>query len=116
MDRKISISKNNLIAKLKENKKNHIDEYEKAVVAYKKEALKQLAELKTKVEGGVLDISLELVTPVNVSNKYDDIIKMFEWELNDVVDLTKSEFDEYVLDKFHFSITAKFSNQTYLSR
>ena len=44
-NRTVKITKAQLIDKIKENKKNHIAAYDKAVIAYKKAALKQLVEL-----------------------------------------------------------------------
>ena len=111
--RKINVKKADLIAKIKENKKNHIVEYEKAVIAYKEEALKQLADLTNEITEGKLGIQLDLVTPVNNSENYDKIVEMFEWEVNDVVELEQKEFIEYVQDETEFAVSAKFSNTFY---
>jgi hypothetical protein len=113
--RKINVKKLDLISKIKENKGNHIKEYEKAVVAYKEEALKQLSELIEKVNGGALDVRLDLVTPVNNAENYDKIVEMFEWEVNDVVELEQKEFIEYLQDETDFAVSAKFSNTFYAS-
>lgn len=111
--RKINVQKSKLIEQIKANKENHIKEYAKAVVAYKEEALKQLAELTEKVAGGELNIQLNLVTPVNNAENYDKIVEMFEWEVNEVVELEQKEFIEYVQDETDFAVSAKFSNTFY---
>lgn len=111
--RTINVKKVDLIARVKENKANHIAEYDKAVIAYKEEALKQLTELTKQVSEGKLGIKLELVTPVNNSENYDKIVEMFEWEVNDVVELKQDEFNEYVQDETDFAVSAKFSNRFY---
>ena len=111
--RTIKVQKGKLIDKIKENKENHIKEFEKAKVAYKEEALKQLAEQTKKVEEGALDAKLNLTTPVDNSINYDKIIEMFEWEVDDVVELEQSEFLEYVQDETEFARVAKFSNTMY---
>lgn len=112
-NRTIRVEKQKLIDKIKENKKNHINEYKQAVIAYKKEALKQLAELIDKVNNGELDISLNLITPVDSSDNYDKILEMFEWEVEDQVDLEQNEFIEYVQDETDFARQAKLSNTAY---
>lgn len=112
-NRKINVNKDNLIVKIKENKAKHIEEYEKAVVAYKEEALKQLAKQTKRVEEGALNAQLDLITPVNNEENYDAILAMFRWEENDVVELDQNEFKEYVLDETDFAITAKMSNTAY---
>ena len=113
--RTIKILKSDLIDTLNKNKDNHIVEYGKAVIGYKKEALKQLANLEKIVNDGSLKIRLDLVTPVNSTENYDKIIEMFEWEINEEVELTQDEFKEYVQDESSFAISAKFSNQTYFN-
>ena len=113
--RTIKVNKQQLIDKIKENKENHIREFEKAKVAYKEEALKQLAEQIKKVEEGALDAKLNLITPIDNSVNYDKIVEMFEWEVDEVVELEQSEFLEYVQDETEFARNAKFSNTFYAS-
>ena len=69
--------------------------------------------MKDKIDSGDFNISLHLIKPVNNAHKYEEIIKLFEWEINENVDLTKQEFEYYVLDKASFAEEARFSNQTY---
>ena len=51
--RKINVNNADLIEKIKTNKANHNIEYDKEVIAYKEEALKQLKKLVQKVEEGI---------------------------------------------------------------
>jgi len=113
MRRTIKVNKVKLIEQIKTNKENHIIEYDKAVIAYKEEALRQLNEQIKKVEEGSLAAKLNLVTPVNNAENYDKIIQMFEWEVEDVVELEQNEFNEYVQDETEFAVQAKFSNSMY---
>ena len=112
-NRTIKVNKSNLIAKVMENKENHIKEYAKAVIAYKKEADKQLTKLLQYLYDGELELKLELVIPVNNASNYDDIVDMFQWEEDDLVELSQSEFTEYVQDKTHFANEARISNTYY---
>jgi len=112
-NRTIKVNKSKLIDKIKENKENHIKQYEKAVIAYKKEADKQLKELLHDLNQGKLDLDLELETPVDNSDNYDDIIDMFKWEEDDFVELSQDEFKEYIHDRTSFAVAAQFSNTYY---
>ena len=114
-NRETKVDKANLIAKIRENKENHIVEYDKAIVAYKEEALKQLRKQIERVEEGALDAKLDLITPINNAENYDKIIEMFEWEVEDQVVLQQDEFNEYVQDETEFAMQAKFSNTFYSS-
>ncbi len=113
-NRTVQISKDKLILKIKENKKNHVESYEKAVIAYKKKALSQLEELKFAAENGDIKLKLDLTTPVDNSKHYDSIIEMFEWEERDSVELSQQEFNEYVQDKTESARFASMSNSMYL--
>lgn len=109
------LNKADLIERIKENKAKHIEMYNKAVKAYRKEALKQLAELTEQVKEGKTNIGLNLVEPINNSENYDKIIEMFEWDVRDEVELDQNEFKEYVQDETSHSRMAMMSNMTYLS-
>lgn len=116
-DRKIRVNKSQLVGKIKENKANHVKEYEQAVKDYKEEAAKQLSDLSKKLEEGKTNLKLELVSPVNKSDEYDKLIAMFEtWEVDDFVDLSQEEFNQYVMDETSFAIHAKGLNTYYSSR
>ena len=112
-NRTIQVEKSDLIAKIKENKENHIKEYDKAVVAYKEEAERQLMTEVARVQEGALDAKLNLITPIDNTENYDSILEMFEWEVKDVVELQQDEFKEYVQDKTDFAVRAQMSNTAY---
>lgn len=114
-NRTIKVNKEKLIEKIKENKAKHIADYKKAVVAYKEEALKQLAKLTEKANAGELKLTLQLITPINNSENYDKIIDMFMWEVEEIVELEQQEFNEYVQDETEFAKIAKLSNASYLA-
>jgi len=115
-NRTIKVQKADLIAKIKENKENHVKEFDKAVDAYREEALRQLRTQLERVEEGAVDAKLDLITPVNNAENYDNILEMFTWEVEDVVELEQSEFQEYVQDTTDFAVTARMSNSAYLLR
>jgi protein-tyrosine-phosphatase len=112
-NRTIRVNKNDLIAKIKENKENHIKEYKEAVVAYKEEALKQLAKLTEDANNGKMNLKLDLIVPIDSTENYDKIIEMFDWEVDDIVELDQSEFREYIQDETEFARQAKFANMSY---
>ncbi len=113
-NRTIVLTKSKLIDQIKKNKAAHVKAYEKAVVAYKKEALRQLAEQTKKAKDGDLNVRLNLTTPIKLDEHYDKLINMFEWEERDQVELTQQEFNEYVEDATEVTRHAFLSNSMYL--
>ena len=114
----IKLSKLNLIDQIKINKEKHRKAYNKAVIAYKKEAGKQLMELLALNNSDApnsLDIELDLVKPIDNSEHYDKLIQMFSWEIEDTIILSHDEFKEFVQDENHSSHQATFSNTFYSS-
>lgn len=112
-NRTMKIKKDQLIEKILANKEAHIKEYNVAVEAYKKEAAKQLKLAAKELKGGSLKIKLQLVTPVNNAEEYDKVVEMFQWEVNNEIELTQKEFNEYVHDDNETARLAHFSNSTY---
>lgn len=113
-NRMIKVNKKKLINKIIENKENHIIEYDKAVIAYKKEAIKQLEQQMEEVKKGSLKAKLNLITPIDNRENYDKILDMFKWEEDEIVELEQSEFNEYVQDETQFALQAKMSNMSYI--
>ncbi len=112
-NRTINILKADLIKKIEENKVNHIKDYEEAVIAYKEKAAEKIKQMTKKLKEGSLSIGFELTTPVNRVTEYDKVIKMFEWETKDNVELTQAEFNEYVHDENSAAISSRFANSLY---
>jgi hypothetical protein len=113
-NRTIKVDKKKLIEQIKENKVKHIESYNKAVEAYKLEAISQLTNLLERANNGELNLKLDLVSPINNSENYDKVIQIFEWEVDDIVELEQQEFIEYVQDETDFAIRAKTLNSSYL--
>lgn len=112
--RTMKVVKADLIKTINENKETHIKAYAKAEIAYKAEALKQLTKLTSEVNDGSLKIKLNLTTPVDNRKNYDKIVGMFEWDVEDKVELTQQEYNEYILDETESARHAMMSNQAYL--
>lgn len=112
-NRTMKISKTALISKIEENKQAHIIDYNEAVEAYHKKAADQIKKASKDLKEGSLKISISLVAPVNRVDEYDKIIEMFKWEMDEEIELTQSEFNEYVHDDNDSSIQARFLNSSY---
>jgi hypothetical protein len=113
-NRQLVVKKADLIAQIKKNKEVHIKAYAKAVVAYKKEALKQLAEQTKAAKEGKLNIHLNLTSPISLANHYDELVEMFELEVREEIEISQQEYNEYYKDKTEVTRHAMLSNEMYL--
>jgi hypothetical protein len=111
--RTVKVKKADLIAQIKLNKEKHIAEYNQAVIDYRDEANKQLTKLRKALNAGKTDLRLEMTEPVNKEKEYDKLIKQFEWEQDDLINLSQPEFDKYIHDEHQFSLEARLSNLRY---
>lgn len=116
MPKEIKINKSDLIKRIEQNKIKAKESFDLAVEAYKIEAKDQLEEQLKLLSTEELDVSLELTLPVDRTEEFDNLLELFNWEISETVELTKQEFDAYVLDKTHTNIQAQASNSFYLHK
>lgn len=109
----IKVKTQEVIDALIQNKENHVKDYEEAVEAYRSAAEKQLKQRLKDLRGGSLKIELQLTHPENKAEDYDKLIKMFEMEVEDVIELEQSEFNQYIHDDLPFAKAARMSNSFY---
>lgn len=117
--RKVNINRKELLAKLETNLIQHVENYNEAVKEYKQAALvdiqekknsvkKSLDELEKKVSASKTPVTLavadnlyfEIKPPVSHEGDYKEIIQLFQWEVNDTVELDSQEFSQYILDNW----------------
>lgn len=142
MGRIVKVKKEELLAKIRENRAAHIKEYEEAVDAFKEMATREIQKLHSVLNEGVKEvkkelkvyqgnvdegalkvafnikmpqIALNLITPEDKRDDYDKLITMFEMEVEDVVELTQGEFNQYIHDETDWAVQAKMSNSSYLA-
>lgn len=123
--KEVKIHKKDLLKKIKENRRKHIEEYNAAVEGYKEEALKEVKEglkrlerqIKNLEKGEMLhlaSIHFNLPVPENHEKEYDQAIEMLNMSVDDVLTLTYNEFAQYVLDRWEWIERAKFVNSSYI--
>lgn len=96
----VKVKRVDLLAKLKENRKNHTQLYKDAVEGYKVETTKRLEKALKKVKADELIGSVSITVPNDRTEQYDEAIAMLEMSVEDEIVLPKYEFNNYVLDKW----------------
>jgi hypothetical protein len=115
LQRTIKMKKADVIKALKKNKDNHIKEYDKAVDGFKVKAQKLLQTEMKKINKGSLSLYVTLAKPISREDYFTNIIGMFTADVNQELELSMSEYNEYVLDQGNAAITASASNSMYFS-
>jgi hypothetical protein len=110
----VRVKKSELLTTLRKNRTEHREVFEEALEGYRKMAMAALEERiadakKTKQ----IDLSFRLVQPVDQTKVYDRIIKMLEMSVDDEIELTQTEFANYVMDDWNWSGQFYASNSTY---
>lgn len=117
----INANVEDVLAKLKQNRENHVKivaEAREGYVAKARQVLEEkLVQLK---EGKVTDFSVYLQPPVNYTSEYDTIITMLELSTDQTISLSASQVRRFVNDDWEWKneflgTNAMYSNSAAMS-
>jgi hypothetical protein len=110
----VTIKKTALLEKLKENRKEHKSDYTISLKGYKIEAKKKYEKALRKLEKkGKVTERFNLNCPQAYLAQYDTAIEMLEMSEETEFELTRSEFKQYVQNKWAWSDQFNMSNNAY---
>lgn len=114
----VKVSVVRLLSALKSNREKHIAEYNEAVKGYREQCIAKMKENLAKAEaGGDILVSLAgCYKPESHEKDYDHAISMCEWTTSPEVELSASEFQQYVNDEWTWQQSFKTVNAMYLSK
>ena len=117
MSQTMRFSVSTLIEKLKKNRENHLETYNKALAVYKEDFVAELTKmLKDAKADKKYTEHVNLNKPINKADVYDRIIKMLEFTSQETVELNENEFSNYVLDIWQWSDTVSMTNTSYANK
>lgn len=98
----VRVSRDELLDALRANRERHIEDYTDAVSEYRKAAIAEINEmLKTaKVKTGKIKRNITTPEPQSFEDSYNTAIKMLEMSVDDDIELTMGEFQQYVEDNW----------------
>lgn len=110
----MQVDKQQLIDTLTENRGNHIKAYEEAIKVYRVKAEKALRARASEIrDGKTVDPGIGLTIPENYESQYNDAITRLEWTVGDTVELSRSEFRQFILDEWGWSNLFAASTRAY---
>jgi len=112
MNVKVNVKK--LIKILKDNRAEHRKIFLEALEGYRNECIKTFEkQLSAAKAGKDFTVFFELHQPVDQTADYDRIIGMLEMSTDIVINLTETEYQSYVLDKWDWKANFIISNAGY---
>ena len=100
---------------LEENKLNHVAIFEKAVEGYRKQAIAELEKSLEEARNGLrIRRTIALIEPMNQTKEYDRILKQLSLTSDRIVELTDSEFANYVMDDWSWKDQFLVSSSAYI--
>jgi hypothetical protein len=114
--REMNFPKSDLLAKIRENREEHIKDYKEAVDGYRiavllaiQKGIGELQEREKLIKQGdiilVQAITFNLALPQSHQQDYDRVIAMLEMSIDDKLSVTDDDFSRYVLDQWDWKHT-----------
>jgi len=113
----VTISKDELLKKIIVNRDSHRAQFLAALEAYRLEAIEVLEEAVEDAKAGRRIMkATELIEPMDMTKEYNKVIMMLEMSIDEDIELTNTEFQNYVMDDWSWSGAATLSNSAYTAK
>ncbi len=110
----VLVDKAQLIETVKENRADHREGFDEAMIGYKAKAIELLNEHIERIKANAPEmVSVHLAMPSDHSAEYDRVIEMLLWSQDDQLELSDIEFSEYVMDEWGWKQEWTASNAMY---
>lgn len=108
----VEVKKSELLEVVKKNRDNHRAVFLKAQEGYRKAVIKELDDMLEQArKGDKIKRAVTLEAPHDHTGEYDEVIAMLEMSVDNLIELQRQEFNQYVLDKWSWS-EYDFANKT----
>ncbi len=110
------VNKDNLIQKITQNRDKHLTEYtlayERYLVALADELQEVLDRIHNKEKVTLKDIQ-DLPKPENHTKEYDQVLGLLTMSIETEIEITPSDYSQYILDEWSWKHQVNFSNSYY---
>ncbi len=112
----ITVDKTQLLEALRENREKHKEAYALAIKGYLIGQKRELEEMLAQVEAGEpVNRHLSHNPPDDHTDSYDEAIEMLEWATEQTLEMTQSQFAQYVRDDWGWKGNWSVSNEAYIA-
>lgn len=112
----VTIEKDALLLKIKENRDRHRSVFEKALAAYQAKTIVHLERCISDLrDGRQIDHFIRMPIPEDHTSDYDRVITMLEMDIHPTVEVTEMDFRCYVMDEWDWSKSFAANTVSYVS-
>lgn len=113
----VRVKKDQLLSKVRENRRAHRDLFLKAQEGYREKVIEELdIMLRDAREGKKIRRGISLPEPIDQTRDYDRVVAMLEMSVDEYIELNPTEFAQYVLDDWQWKANTMHINSSYLAR
>jgi len=110
----VTVERDALLAIVKGNREKHREIFLDAVKGFRDKVIEILEQRLADARAGRrLNVRINLPTPIDQTREYDRVIKMLEMSVDPRIELTQSEFSQYVMDDWSWKHQFSKTNSTY---
>lgn len=110
----VNIKRTELLETLKSNRESHRAIFLEAQESYRVMAIAELDEFIAEAKAGRrIRRTLTLIEPIDQTKEYDRAIRMLEMAVDEVVQISDSDFQCYVMDEWRWKQQFEASNMGY---
>lgn len=111
-NRTVNVNRQELLQKLKENKEEHIAEFNEAMIAYRAKLAEEYRELKKKINyASDLELSKMRIVfsqaPASHEADYDEVIDMLSVSVDETIRLDKDSFKAFYKNEWNWTAAFK---------
>lgn len=111
----VKIKRDDFIAALEKNRSQHRRTFDTAVEGYRARLLQELERRVHAVRRGrAVDVRVSLPEPEDHTEDYDRVLTMATMSVDEVIELTESDFAMYVMDQWHWKNAFTATTSRYL--
>ena len=114
--RTVRIDKRELLVVVGDNRNAHREVFVAAVEAYRSQALIQLQQRIDEIMSGKqFVLGFALPVPEDHTADYDEVLRMLDMSVDEVVELDQQEFQQFVMDDWSWTRAWQSSTASYMA-
>ena len=112
----VKVNTKTLLEKVRKNRDEHRKVFEKAYTGFRVAVIKQLDEMTVAAKAGRrFPLHFSLIEPIDQTREYDRAIEMLDMSVDEVTELSQSEFAQLVMDDWSWKKQFTDSTAAYLN-